>query len=739
MASIKVFALGGLDQKSNDLTRAVDKATEMFNLEYDTQSTLKKRNGFENITVTGDISFPLDPDVNGTLIDSIYFNARDEILLFVNNITAAGDVYKLTRNGSSWTSKYLQLVNAFGSKVSFCENQYAIYIAYKDGFGNPAAVLKYDGSSLYSPGLLAPWRSYLNKKIVNYGTDGIFNGTIPSTDGYYARIWAKYTDVNGNVINGPYVQSEIKLQTGFTVTNRNFSDLGGPALFLITTNASDFTLYTAHPTLTTASGKHNYNAGNKILILGNSKLITINSPAYITSVELEVESVTSTSVTFTTASLSGVTILFKAGTINVDRTCEYVIAISQSADTGYYVTDSGITNDLGLYISDPSVSPETFTINDTGFSTPGVLVPMEDVYDTTTLKLGPPHCSYIASFGSQIVYANVYSTLTLDNQLASLTSNDIIIYSDVNVGDGPENVSPLNIQKIGETWDGEITGLKRANDSLVIFKDKGIFSIDGVLISGQYALRKINTHAIGATCDRSILAMEEGLMFQGHNGIYFTNAINVQKMTYEIDPLFLSGTYLNTRSVGLRKKQKNIFYVPDIAVGTDKLVVMDYYYNQVYMWNNIDASLGLFADIKNVVYFLNNTGLFMFNDSYKDKIYNTTTHVYDNTAINSKYSTTWHHAGEPSLNKKWLSLRVFALTDAAYTTSINTVGDWDIHAPLTSNSLTFTTDDQTKFIMLDMKTKRSFRVTFSNNVVDENLPITGYELSYEVFNSVDKN
>ena len=178
------------------------------------------------------------------MVDSVYFNARDEIILFVNSTDefdfTYGLIFKLIRNGSAWVSKFLQLTTPFGSKISFCENQYSLYIAYKNLSGNPSQVLKYDGGSLYFAGLLAPFKTYLNRKIVNYGPDGVFNGTIPATGGYYARIWARFTDLNGNIINGPYVQSEIKLQTGFTVTTTNFSDLGGPALFLITTSASDF-------------------------------------------------------------------------------------------------------------------------------------------------------------------------------------------------------------------------------------------------------------------------------------------------------------------------------------------------------------------------------------------------------------------------------------------------------------------------------------------------------------------
>ena len=540
---------------------------------------------------------------------------------------------------------------------------------------------------------------------------------------------AKYTDLNGVVTYGPYLQSDVQLLAGFTVDVTNFSALNSYGKYLHVSEAANVTINSSNRIV--HSDYHNYTAGDRLLVMASPNVITINSPKNSITVELEVESVVAnTSVTFTAASMVGVSIdLIGISTYKLDRRCEYVIAISKTQDTGYYIADNLAASPLenGLFISDLHASSEQFVISDAGFAD-NTLVPLEDIYDTTTGKQVPPICSYLASIGSQIVYGNITGLYDFNNQLSIYKGGDIIMYSDVNSGDTVESLTSTNVQKIGETWDGDISGLRRCNDSMIVFKDRGIFSLDGTLISGQYSLRKINTNNVGCTANRSILATDEGLLFQAHNGLYFTNGIGIKKITYEVDNLFLSGTYTDTRSVCLKKKQKSLFYVPSIAVGSNKIVVIDYYYNQVYVWNNIAADLGFMEDITGNVYFFNSSGLFKMNDSYTD----------NGSAITSSYSTTWHHAGEPSLNKKWLSMRMFSLTDASFTAAITTQGDWDTTV-LTTNSLSFSSTDQTKFIMLDMKTKRSFRVTFTNAVNNENMVITGYELTYEPFNVVDKN
>lgn len=724
MPNIKIFALGGLDKKSNDLTRSPEKASDMLNLEYDTQSSLKKRNGY-------DIYF------SASSSDMIYYSFKNEIIVFkLEATTPPTYTLKIYAYKSDFTFRRINLLTETSLivpndvnptiSISYCEMNNNIYFTTTNGYTRP---MVYDGSSVRLAGLLTPANQYDNDDlIINSGTNGVYSATTGSS--YYVRCFYKYTDMNGNTTFGPYIQSNNKYNNGAIITA-----VGNTNNYLyFTSGITPVTLDSSNRSLTvgvnnvSALNFSNFQAGDKFIYIDNSSIAKISSPQNKLFVELEVETSSfPTSITFTAASLDRVSITFDPSNIHyVYRQDEMVIAISSSKDTGYYITKNTTRLvDDGLYFIPPSSPVGSYVLDDAGFST-GDLVPFEDYYDSTTLKIRPPVCRYIAAFGDQIAYGNVLGTFDENNRYIIYDSNDLFYYSDIGTQNGPENISPLNVQKVGETWDGEITGIRRCNDSLVVFKTRGVFSVDGALISGEYQLRKINTNFVGCTSHKSILESEGGLYFQGHNGIYYTNAIGVKKLTYEIDAIFGSAEYSSTRSVRLKKKQKALFYVPELS----KIVVIDYYYNQVYMWSNIDASGGFIEDSLGNVFFSNKSNIYKFNDTgYSD----------NGTAINAYYSTTWHHAGEPSLNKKWLSLRVFALTDDVYTTDITTHGDWDIHNQLTSNAMSFTSNDQTKFIMLDMKTKRSFRITFSNNVLDENLPITGYELHYEIFNNVDKN
>jgi len=715
MATIKTFSLGGLDKKSNDLTRAQDKASEMVNMEYDTQSTLKKRNGYSEV-------------LTSSFNDIIYYGYKDEIIGFTNGASSIKII-----NNTTYASKTVSFpsgVTPFvACNVSYCESQNNLYFTNAD---YTSYVMKYDGANLYRSGLLTP-------RVGNADGDDrypTFTNTAPGN----TRIFYSFKDINGNITYSPYVEIPYATQTSSVLTidsfkeNTNSRENGFLAKFCYRTKTGIQIIDSLNPTLLVT--RHNYEVGDKFLMDKENTLISI-SPSDKSFIVLEVESKTSTSITFTLASMGSYQITLEASTIYaaeypVDIRSKLHVAVSSNSAYGYYIVD---------YVLDNGVVTNTRTLDGyeevLGGTRPSRAMPFEDIYDSTTLKIMPPICKYITSFGSQMAYGSIQSFFTTysqsvnsPNKKIDYSNNDLIMYSDTSNGDGPEGLSELNRQKIGETWDGEITGLRRCNDSLVIFKTNGVFSIDGYLAQGQYSLRKINTNFIGCTTHKSILESEEGLYFQGHNGIFYTNGINVNKLTFELDSLFLSGSYLNTRCARLKKKQKTLYFVPDIATGSSKFVVVDYYYNQVYMWQ-LDKfpSSGMIEDSSGNVIFSDGVKLYKFNTSYND----------NGIKISSKYSTTWHHAGEPSLNKKWLSVRTFGISDDIFTMNIKTEGNWESGTYLTSNDVTYAASTQTDFKMLDMQTKRSLRLTFSNDILDENMVITGYELTYELFNAIDKN
>jgi hypothetical protein len=711
MATLKIFSLGGLDKKSNDLTRAPEKASDMVNMEYDTQSTLKKRNGYEIFS-------------NLASDDIVYYNSANEFLLFQNNsptisvLNQAGALTK-TLNLPSGISPMTNI------SISYCENQNNLYFTNTD---YSTYVMKYDGSNLYRAGLPTP-------RVANVSKQDAYPTFTGGVVGSYTRIFYSYKDINGNVTYSPYYQTTNGINLGAsTLTigtlkiDANFLENGFFDKYCFRTSGSSATISSASLTLNTT--KHNYVAGDKFLIDTENKLITL-SPSSNSYIVLEVESVVAnTSITFTAASVGANTITFAAAPAYateypVDVRCKIHLAVSSNPESNYFVFTTFMDNSVSTMVRLIPASEYVFDLGRPGQQ------PFEDLYDSSTLKIMPPICKYISSYGNQIVYGSILSFFTAynanllnaPNQRVQYANDDLIVYSDLSTGDGPENVSELNLVKIGETWDGEITGLRRCNDSMVIFKNRGVFSIDGALIDGEFQIRKINTNFAGCTFHKSILEADEGVFFQAHNGIYFTNAIGVKKISYELDVLFQSQEY-TTLSARFKKKQKALFYVSQLS----SIIVIDYYYNQIYIWNSVNASKGIIEDKDGNIFFSNGIKVYKFNNGYSDA----------GSAINASYSTTWHHMGEPSLNKKFLSLRTFSLTNDAFNLSIKTQGDW-VNTDLTSDTLSFSATDQTKFLMLNMQTKKALRFIFSNNTNNQNLVITGYEVTFEIFNNVDKN
>jgi hypothetical protein len=728
MATIKVFSLGGLDKKSNDLTRAVDKASEMVNMEYDTSSTIKKRNGYTETLINSSNVAAFD--------DLIYYNSKDEILGFTKNSANIKVI-----NNSTKTLRTFPIpsgVLAQEVSISSCENQNNLYFTNTD---YSSYVMKYDGSNIYRSGLPTP---RISQALVSGYIQPDSYPTMGTPGAGYTRIFYSYKDINGNISYSPYVEYAQSYYREMTINSfkndPNCMENGFFDKYCYRFKAAAQTIDSGANELILS--RHNYIAGDKFLVDSENKFIKFLTTGKDFLV-LEVESVKHTvpdgveSITFTLASIGSNQIVFLASIFPgvdypVDVRCKIYVAHSSMQATNYTITSS--------LVLDNSVTQNVFTDIGTSDNTIGGNldgIPFENLYDSAYRKCMPPICKYISSFGDQIVYGSIQSYFTIyshtnasPNASIQFANTSLVTYSDRSTGDGPEGVSDFNFTKIGETWDGDITGMRRCNDSLIIFKNRGIFSIDGDLVNGQFALRKINTNFIGCTSHKSISESEEGLYFQAHNGIYYTNGIGVQKLTYELDSLFLSKDYTSTRSVIVKKKQKSMFYIPDIAAGTSRVVVIDYYYQQVYMWSfDKPMGSGIISDKNGDVYFCDGLKLFKFSDLYSD----------NGVAISSVYATTWHHAGEPSLNKKWNSIRTWGLTGDAFTARVTTEGDWQAGTVLTSNDSVYGTTTQTDFKMLNMQTKRALRVLFSNSTNDENMVLTGYELTYEVFNGVDKN
>lgn len=703
MPGLKKFMLGGLDLKSNDLLRDPMRSSSMKNITKTQKGDLDKRHGYELVETA---AFDLE--------ESIYYKSLDQdVFIRASN----GFIYKPylgTRISASIAGIYSNF-SGLEKKNRIVSAEYLgnLYITTSDG---KSPVIKYDGGDAYLAGLPAPTSVFA-------GTDS----TISSAGaGYYYRFFYAHKDLNGNITLGPYKQmtSTVDSATIVVSTFKTANPYGQFYNKYLTVPAGSQTISSASPTMNYTST--NYSVGDKFLVSGlldGQLRITVSDASGRTSIALTITSIAAGVITFLASDFG--TFSFVVNPVSADynidsRTMLYIFR-STSASFGYKSISSLVLGPTASYlIIDNSVDNFTYTYNANYVNNDFLL---EDFYNDEQQKLRPPLCKYLASYGDQLVYSNIIGVWDQLNKFTQYNNDDLIIPSDFGIGDNGENHS-ANIQRIGETYDGAITGVSRCGDVLMVTKDNGIYSLDGVLEPGGYNLRKIPTNYIGCKSHNSILQVEAGVFFHGNDGIYFSDGSSCQKMSLLIDPFFNSIDSTLTKSTVNSNDRKFLFYMTDAV--THYCVVYDYEFKEWFIWESLDMSHGLYEKNSKIVHFATGNLLNKFNTGYSDA----------GVAISAFYKTNWEDLRNPSLDKKFKYLRIWNLTSTASSFNLKTQKNW-ANTDLETLACAIPAYSSIQKAH-DQKTVQAIRYVFENNVLGEGMPITAYEIDYEAIQALDK-
>ena len=109
-------------------------------------------------------------------------------------------------------------------------------------------------------------------------------------------------------------------------------------------------------------------------------------------------------------------------------------------------------------------------------------------------------------------------------------------------------------------------------------------------------------------------------------------------------------------------------------------------------------------------------------------------------AINAYLKTAWIDLKEPSLLKKIIGIRFFALKNIGQVLTCRVYHDWDE----TKVKADFTVDFSTVSIKtilrkLDIQMAQSVSIFISNNVLNQDLRLNGYEVEIGLIQDKDKN
>jgi len=704
---LKLFGPGGIDQKSNSLLRDPRNLRDARNIQYSSAKEYEKRSGTDH--------------------DSVFVNSYTDVI-FIKSMNQYffrdGSDYSIYSNGVKRTiPKFIDPTTDGDTLISSDEYLNTFIFTH---ITDQVATAVYDSSSIYRAGLPTP-------------------NTQPTGSGstYFMLSFFEFIDAKGNTIYGPATINKDVSSGSFSTTFDTLLNGGFCASYLRTTvSTTPIVLNSTSRTISYDTKSADIVVGGKVVFRDRGATIVISDLALPTRevtddfIILEVESVDTIgkTITFTAASFGTkqISIALTSGLpviANVHGGCVLRVLFSPNEVTEYTTEQSYLNG----FLVDNSAAQQTVTISlDTNVRP----ILLSDFYDITTSKLRPPNCSFVKVFGEQLVCGNVSSFYDFTNKEIKYTNNDLIMYSDLSTGDIGFNFSEINRQLIGDTYDGQISGLTRSKDSMIVFKNTSVYALDGILIPGQYGLRKIETNEIGCLSHKSILSVDGLVMFQGQDGIYAINGYTCKKVSTPLDPFFIAVDPSFTRSVMYNLKDKYIFFT-DMGV-----VVFDYEYKEWFIWDGITANCGLTVD--------NNRNIKLFNSNYaldfiSDKkdfnpAFLSNPLLDEYLPIGSYIKTTYFDLGEPSLLKKTVEIRIFSLNNAGQTLSLSHCHDWT-ESNLSQVDTVDMSSADTRTILKKISIQQAQSISFviENNIINEDMDITGYEIGIEVVQRKDKN
>lgn len=690
MAGLKKFKMGGIDLASNDLVRDPMRSSFLRNTYKNQKGDITGRNGYED-----------QEEAEFHLEESVYHKSTNQDI-FIAEDGSFHRLYLGNRIPCSIAKLFPNTGLLLKNRIITDEYLQNMYVTTNDG---ASRVIKFDGSDAYLAGMPAPTWLY----------DGSDSTISSPGSGFFYRFFYGHKDLNGNLTFGPYVQMESSSSTATisASTMRAFNPYGDfYNKYLIVPSLSPFTVDGANNSF--PYQVTNYQIGDKFLIDGeaNPPLTTLDPKGFKWKA-VTIINITATHIFLDPTELDTFTFSVTAAGGNIDSRTRIYIYRSLSETFGY---ESSINID-GISL-DNSQNDFSFP-----YAVFGSGFPLEDLYNEDGQKLPPPKCKYLTAYGDQLIYGNIIGLWNQENVFTQYNNDDLIIPSDFGIGDNGENHS-ANIQRIGESYDGAVNGIKRCNDLLVAVKDNAVYALDGIIEPGGYSLRKIPTNYIGCLHQNSMLQVEGGLFFHGNDGVYFTSGSTCYKVSETIDPFFNDIITTRTKSTISKKFQSFMFYMTN---GTEEFcLIYMYQYKEWFIWDLLDMSKGLYEKNNSDIVFANGNTLYKFNDSYSD----------NGNAINHTYASNWEDLREPSIDKKFKYIRLWNLNPLPTSYKMRVQKDWtniDLEEVLVEIPANGTIQKA-----FEQRNCKAIRFIFENSVDGENMMITANELEYETSQKLDK-
>lgn len=168
---------------------------------------------------------------------------------------------------------------------------------------------------------------------------------------------------------------------------------------------------------------------------------------------------------------------------------------------------------------------------------------------------------------------------------------------------------------VGQDDGDRITALVALSDMLLIFKERHLYLLAGY-DTQTFEVKYIAP--VGAVAERSAVAVDDTVYFVGYDGIYATNGMAVQKISFQIDD------YFKWKPLPMLKKS-TVVYIPEmkaIAFNVNKgidgsgvyLADTFFYHIEHKAWTRADYGLTDGLTIRDKTYFVLGNKIYVYED-----------------------------------------------------------------------------------------------------------------------------
>jgi len=346
---------------------------------------------------------------------------------------------------------------------------------------------------------------------------------------------------------------------------------------------------------------------------------------------------------------------------------------------------------------------------------------LNDIYDVNTTGLSP-NSNTDNQFGGNWYVA--FYCMTVYQDCLLLANDELIWFSNTATAGTFEQLAASNFLKVGDTEFGRITSICGTSDFLIVCRERKVYYVNGNIATGNYRVQEISECEIGAWSNVSTFLVKDTVIMVTAIGVFqisdggrcvkisencpknfsFYDSMNVNEdVVFRLEgTIALPKTPTDNPALGYTgieiayDEYRDLLVIMQRKPGNPCLVI-HMKNGEFYEWEGIynpllPASYGnclTFIDGNYYVGGINNTVDFVnppliFSQILKEnKLIDLSYILYSPV----KLYTSWLTAGEPSLEKALLQLKMFGRFQSDGTTSSINVAhykDWDFSTKITN-------------------------------------------------------